>query len=80
MECTSPGITRSQGREAFEEGASGETVKHEARVTAADFVGDQHLRTSRTLGVGEFAVFSLDEKTPERNHEQDAQQATTHRQ
>jgi hypothetical protein len=38
----------------------------------------QEVRTGRSLGVGQLAVFALDQETPQRDHEEDTEESAAH--
>ncbi len=74
------GYDAQPGGQELEQRATGETVEHEARTTAADLVGDEHFGARGAFGIGQLAVLPFDQEASQRDHEQDAQQAAAHRQ
>ena len=66
------------GCQEFEERPAGQSVEHKARAPAANFIGDKYFGTGGALRVRQLPVFALYEKTAQRNHEQDTEQATRH--
>jgi len=55
-----------------------EAEKDGPRGRAAFFADDQHLRAGRSFGIFQRAVLLDDERPPERNHHQDAEQSAEH--